>query len=75
MPNGLFISETACMGEHNNNSGKLVRIAGKLGFLPLISLLTTQQLEQALERAGFRLVDKTKFGKPNGEYTLIARKP
>jgi hypothetical protein len=62
------------MGDKNKIIGKLVRIAGKLGFLPLINLLTTQQLEQALVRAGFSIVDKAKFSESNDEYTLIAKK-
>ncbi len=73
-PNGLFILETACLGEKNIITGKFVRIAGKLGFLPLINLLTTQRLEQALELAGFYIVNKTKFSESNDEYTLIAKK-
>ena len=72
--NGLFILETACLGEKNKITGKFVRRAGKLGFLPLINLLTTRQLEQALELAGFSIVDKTKFSESNDEYTLIVRK-
>ena len=73
-PDGLFILETACMGEKGKIMGKLVRLAGKLGFLPLINLLTTRQLEQALGQAGFSIVDKTKFSESNDEYTLIAKK-
>ena len=73
-PDGLFILETACMGDKNRITGKLVRTAGKLGFLPLINLLTTQQLEQALGQAGFGIVDKAKFSESIDEYTLIATK-
>ena len=74
-PDGLFILETACLGEKSPISGKFLRLAGKLGFLPLINPLTTRQVEQALEQAGFGIVDKTKFSESNDEYTLIARKP
>lgn len=74
-PGGLFISETACLGEKNQVTARLLRFAGQLGLLPLINLLTTQQLEQALETAGFTIVDKTKFSdSPDAEFTLIARK-
>jgi len=73
-PDGLFILETACLGEKNKITGKCVRMAGKLGFLPLINLLTTRQIEQALEQAGFSIIDKTKFSESNDEYTLIAKK-
>jgi ubiquinone/menaquinone biosynthesis C-methylase UbiE len=73
-PGGLFISETACLGEKNQLAGKLVRFAGHLGFLPKINLLTTGQLEQAMEQADFILVDKVQFSESNAEYTLFAGK-
>ena len=74
-PDGLFILETACMGEKGQIGGKVIRLGGKLGILPLINLLTTRQIELALEQAGFDIVGKTKFSESNDEYTLIARKP
>ena len=73
-PDGLFISETACLGAKSKMAGKLLRFAGHLGFLPKINLLTTRQLEQAMEQAGFSLVDKVQFSESNAEYTLFARK-
>ena len=74
-PGGLFILETVCLGENNIITGKLIRLAGKLGLMPLINLLSTQQIELALEQTGFSLVEKTKFSESNDEYTLIAEKP
>jgi len=74
-PGGLFISETACLGEKNIITGKLIRLGGKLGLLPLINSLSTPQIELALEGAGFSVVEKTKFSESNDEYTLIAKKP
>ena len=73
-PNGLFISETACLGEKSKILGNLLSLAGHLGFLPKINLLTTSQLQQAMEQAGFILVDKVQFSTSNAEYTLFARK-
>ena len=73
-PDGLFILETACLGEKNKIMGKFLRLAGKSGLLPLINLLTTQQIEQTLEQAGFSIVDKVKFSESIDEYTLIAKK-
>ena len=73
-PGGLFISETACLGEKNKIAGNLVRFAGHLGFLPKINLLTTRQLERTMGQAGFILVDKVQFSESNAEYTLFARK-
>ena len=74
-PGGMFISETACLGEKNKIMGKVLRVAGHLGFLPLINLLTTKQLEKALEKNGFTIVDKTKFSDSlDAEFTLFAKK-
>jgi len=73
-PNGLFISETACLGEKNKIMGRLLRIAGNLGFMPKINLLTTRQLEQALEKNGFNIIDKIRFGDSKKEFMLTARK-
>ncbi len=74
-PGGLFISETACLGEKSQLTAKLLRFMGYLGLLPTMSLFTTQQLEQALEKNGFRLVEKTRFSdSPDAEFTLIAKK-
>ena len=74
-PDGVFISETACLGEKSKLTGKLLRFMGQLGLMPKINLLTTRQLEQALKQYGFRLVDKTRFShSPDAEFTLIAKK-
>jgi len=73
-PDGLFILETVCLGEKNKIMGKIVRMAGKLGFLPLINLLTNRQIEQTLEQAGFSIVDKTRFSESSDEYTFFAKK-
>jgi ubiquinone/menaquinone biosynthesis C-methylase UbiE len=74
-PGGLFISETACLGEKSKIAGRLLRIMGQLGLIPLINQLTTQQLEQALAKSGFSMIDKTRFSRnSDAEFTLIARK-
>jgi len=71
----LFISETACLGEKNKLTSSLLRFMGHFGLLPEINLLTTRQLEQALKKSGFRLVDKIKFSdKSDAEFTLFAKK-
>lgn len=73
-PGGLFISETACLGEKSKLVGKLIRLSGQAGILPVINLLTTVQLEQALNRSGFMLHHKQVFTRADSEYTLFARK-
>ncbi len=74
-PGGIFISETACMGDKNRFVGSLLRFAGRLGFLPVINLLTTPQLEQSLQNTDFEIIEKTKFSNsPDAEFTLIAKR-
>lgn len=73
-PGGVFISETTCLGDKNKIMGKLLRFMGYLGLLPMINLLTTHQLEQALETNGFELLDRIRFGGAGKEFTLFARR-
>lgn len=74
-PGGIFISETACLGNKNKLMSTLLRTMGHLGLLPKMSLLTTQQLEDSLKNSGFSIADKTKFSnRPDAEFTLVARK-
>ena len=50
-------------------------LAGSLGLMPRINLLTTQQLEQSLQSTNFAIIEKIKFSdQPDAEFTLIARK-
>jgi hypothetical protein len=74
-PGGLFISETVCLGDKSKTTGKILRFAGSLGLLPKMNLLTLLQVEQALQQAGFSLLEKKIYGESNREYTLIAKKP
>ena len=73
-PNGLLVAETSCLGDGNRIAGGLIRLAGLLGVIPLINLLSTRRIEATLERAGFRVVEKIRFSELNGEYTFFARK-
>ena len=74
-PGGVFVFETACLGDKNKTTGQFLRFIGHLGLIPKINLLTTKQLEQALDQAGFKLVEKTMFSQSNAEYTFFAKKP
>lgn len=74
-PGGLLITETVCLGERSKILGKVLRLAGHLGLMPMINVLSYRQLEQALADAGFTLREKIRFSdKEHGEYTLIVRK-
>jgi len=74
-PDGVFISETVCLGDKGKLMGSLLRFAGSLGLMPRISLLTTQQLEQSLQNTNFAIIEKIKFSnRSDAEFTLIAKK-
>ena len=74
-PGGLFISETACLGDINKIVASLLRFAGQLGLIPLINPLTNRQLEEGLEKSGFILIDKIRYrNRSETGFTLIARK-
>jgi len=73
-PGGLFVFETACLGEKNRMTGSFLRFIGNLGFIPRINLLTINQLEQALGQTGFNLVEKIMFSRSGAEYTFFAKK-
>ena len=74
-PGGMFISETACIGEKGKMLGIVLRFLGFFGLLPKINILKTRQVEQALEKNGFEILDKTKYScAADAELTLVARK-
>lgn len=73
-PGGVFISETACLGDKNIILSTVLRLACSLGLLPKINFLTLNKLEQALDKAGFHVIEKIRFSDSISEYTLIAKR-
>lgn len=74
-PGGIFISETACLGDRNKLMGNILRALGHLGLLPRINLLTTRRLEDSLKSAGFSIILKSRFShRPDAEFTYVATK-
>lgn len=74
-PGGLFISETASLGNQGGLARGLLSGLGRLGLLPSMTMLTPPLLENAIESAGFRIVDKTRFSdRRDAEFTYVAQK-
>lgn len=74
-PGGIFISETACLGDRNKLMGNILRALGHLGLLPRINLLTTRRLEDSLKSAGFSIILKSRFShRPDAEFTYVTKK-
>lgn len=78
-PGGLFISKTACLAEGGGTLKlRLIMMALPLmqlfGKAPFVRFLKIAELERALERAGFQIVESGNFpAKPPSRY-LVARK-
>lgn len=74
-PGGMFISETACLGGKNIILRGVLRLLGYFGVIPRINFLTSNQLQEYLEKNGFLLVEKIRFSqRADAEFTLFARK-
>ncbi|MYM56082.1 class I SAM-dependent methyltransferase [Thalassovita mangrovi] len=78
-PGGLFISKTVCLAEGGGALKlRLLMLAlplmQMLGKAPFVRFLKVAELEGALERAGFKIVEAGNFpAKPPARY-LVARK-
>jgi len=73
-PGGIFILETACLGDKNKLLSKTIQFAGQLGLLPMMNLLTTRQLEQEINKLGLTILEKKIYNPSNPEYTFITKK-
>ena len=74
-PGGFFISNTACLGDQMRYTRFIVPIGRSIGLMPDVKIFTRQELEDYIERAGFRI--DYKFIPENDKITdfLIAQKP
>lgn len=78
-PGGLFISKTFCVGT-GRNSFKLyaIRLAlpvmQLLGKAPPVRFLTEEQLDRAVIRAGFDLIEQDSFPAKDPRRFLVARR-
>lgn len=74
VPGGLLISKTWCFADMNWKARLLFRVLRTIGLFPAATSLTKGELEAALTRAGFEIVETRVFGSnPHGPY-WVARK-
>ena len=74
-PGGLFVSKSICLGEGGLRSMRLaVRGLKAVGVLPPIRFLTIAGLEQAVEEAGFEIVERGLYPERPPSRFLVARK-
>jgi ubiquinone/menaquinone biosynthesis C-methylase UbiE len=73
-PGGIFISSTACLGDSMMKFIELIAPIGKLfGFMPLVKVFTTKELEVCLTDAGFKIDYQWQPGKNKGVF-IVAKK-
>ena len=73
-PGGRFVSSTACIGDSMRWFGVIAPLGQALGLLPVLSVMSHDQLHQAMTRAGF-VIEHDWRPNPSAAVFLIARKP
>ncbi len=71
---GLFISKTVCMGEMASVWKLVLPIMQFFGKAPFVRFMKIQELEQAIEGAGYKIIETGNYPvKPPSRY-IVARK-
>jgi SAM-dependent methyltransferase len=73
-PGGRFVSSTACIGDSMRWFGAIAPLGRALGLLPILNVMTHEQLRASMTRAGFTIEHDWRPN-PNAAVFLIARKP
>ena len=72
-PGGIFVTNTACIGDTKMRFLKLIVPIGKFfGLMPLVKVFTTKELEDSLTDCGFEIDHQWQSGK--GEAVFIVAK-
>ena len=74
-PGGLFISKTVCMGDSNPFLRLMVRALHALGFAPKVTVLSKDELCDAIVAAGFEITESRYFGKGRLNPFIVAKRP
>ncbi len=72
-PGGLFVTSTACLGDHMKFFKWIGPIGHFIGLLPTINVFSVQELEQAMLTAGFKIDHQWQPGK-NKSVFMVAMK-
>ena len=73
-PGGVFITSTGCVGDTIFRLFKFIAPIGRfLGLLPLLKVISQQQLEQSIQDAGF-VIDCLWRPKKNAAVFIVAKK-
>jgi ubiquinone/menaquinone biosynthesis C-methylase UbiE len=73
-PNGIFISVTDCFGEKASYINMLKLFLGKIGIVPMIQKLKTDELTTIIKEKGFAILEsKTLYPDPPN-YFIVSKK-
>lgn len=73
-PGGLFISSTACLGDHMKFMRWIAPVGRWLRLMPMLKVFTVEELLADLRHAGFEIDSQWQPGR-NKSVFIIARKP
>ena len=73
-PGGRFVSSTACLGDSMKWFGYVAPLGRALGLLPMLNVMTPDQLRADMIRTGF-VIEQDWRPNPKSALFLIARKP
>lgn len=73
-PGGVFVSNTACIGDMAWVFPIVIAVGRFVGLVPLVKVFTLQALEDSLTGAGFRIETQWQPGKGKAVF-IVARKP
>jgi 2-polyprenyl-3-methyl-5-hydroxy-6-metoxy-1,4-benzoquinol methylase len=73
-PGGLFVSSTACLGDSMAFFRYIAPLGQALGLLPVINVMSADQLAAKFERSGFRIAHRWEPGRGKAVF-MIAEKP
>jgi len=71
--NGIFISNTVCLGEKGRLIGGLMTIVSKIGLMPKVNKFSVSELKEMIERNGFKIIESMTFEDRHHPF-IIAKK-
>jgi 2-polyprenyl-3-methyl-5-hydroxy-6-metoxy-1,4-benzoquinol methylase len=71
---GLFISETACLGEAKSFISFIISIVSKLRIVPDVTKLKFSEIEDMITEGGFQIIETEVLGEGVSTYFVVAKK-
>jgi ubiquinone/menaquinone biosynthesis C-methylase UbiE len=73
-PGGYFVSSTACLGDTMGYFKVLAPIGRAVGLLPILKVMSTDEVIASIKRPGFEIAHRWKPGEDRALF-VVARKP